>query len=120
MDLKIKRVYEEAEEKDGIRILVDRLWPRGVTKEKAKCDVWLKQVAPSPTLRKTFAHKPERFDAFREQYIQELRTDPEKGKPLAFIREKLVHETVTLVYASKETFYNHANVLKDFLECKKH
>lgn len=77
MKVKIKRVYEEPNEADGKRILVDRLWPRGLTKEKAKVDLWLKEIAPTTTLRKWFAHDPEKWDEFKERYSSEMKNNTE-------------------------------------------
>lgn len=116
MILKIKRVYEKAEEEDGVRILVDRLWPRGVTKEKLNCQLWQKEVAPSSELRKRFNHRPERFEEFREKYVHELETDPKKLEALETIREELTRGAVTMIYAARDVTCNHAKVLKDFLE----
>ena len=108
--IKLKRVYEEPAASDGRRVLVDRLWPRGVTKADASLDEWNKEVAPSPELRKWFGHKPEKFAVFRQRYLDELK-DNDAARQL--------HQatgTVTLVYAAKDPGHNHALVLKEFLE----
>ncbi len=115
--IKIKRVYQPPEETDGFRILVDRLWPRGVSKEKAKVDLWFKEIAPSNELRKWYGHDPEKWQAFQEKYREEL-----KGKStyIAIIRDyEKEHGTVTLVYAAKDEDHNNAVVLKDKLDVLK-
>lgn len=110
--IKIKRVYEKAA-KDEYRILVDRLWPRGLTKEQAAIDLWLKEIAPSPGLRKWFGHDPERFLEFRTHYVEELAQNP----AVAIVSNLLAkHKIVTLVYAAKSEDINHAVVLKGFME----
>lgn len=114
--LKLKRAYLPAEKTDGYRILVDRLWPRGVSKEEAKIDLWLKEVAPSKELRQWFNHRPDRFPSFEENYQAELKNNDEAKKALATL-EELVHEqeTATLVYGAKDEVHNHAVVLKKIL-----
>ncbi|MGO1834474.1 probable uroporphyrin-III c-methyltransferase [Actinomycetales bacterium JB111] len=112
MTARIKRVYEEAEASDGYRVLVDRLWPRGVSKERAEIDEWLKDVAPSPDLRTWFGHRPERFEEFAERYAAELDGSP----ALEHLRELVgEHDTVTLVIAAKDPEHNHGLVLLDQL-----
>lgn len=108
-----KRIYEEPYEEDGYRVLVDRLWPRGVSKEQAQLDEWLKEIAPSPELREWFNHDPDRFDEFRQRYENELR---EKDEPVKHLIEQANQQTVTLLYAAKDETHNHAVVLKEFLE----
>lgn len=110
--MKIKRVYEKPEIEDGLRILVDRLWPRGLTKEKAQIDLWIKEIAPSAELRKWFGHQPAKWDEFRERYLQELKNN---GKQTSILKEQVMNGMVTLVYAAKDEKYNEAVVLKDFL-----
>ena len=111
MPVRIKRVYEAATADDGTRILVDRLWPRGISKEKASFDTWLKSVAPSTELRKWFDHKPERWAAFQVRYREEL-----KGNPaVEALRWRAASGTVTLLYGSRNRDFNHAAVLADFL-----
>lgn len=112
MTLLLKRVYEAPGPEDGFRILVDRLWPRGVAKEKAAVDLWLKEAAPSPELRKSFCHDPEKWDEFRTRYFAELETNPATDA----ILERMRDGTVTLVYAAKDETYNHAAVLAEHLE----
>ncbi|WP_339349949.1 DUF488 domain-containing protein [Bifidobacterium indicum] len=108
----IKRAYDEAGEEDGVRILVDRLWPRGVSKAAASLDGWLKDVAPSPTLRKWWNHDPERFREFTDRYRTELDENPAVVDLLNIVRK---HDLTTLVYAAKDPQVNHALVLRDYL-----
>ncbi len=108
----LKRVYEAPHPRDGFRILVDRLWPRGVAKEKAAVDLWLKEAAPSPELRKSFCHDPAKWDDFRARYAAELETNA----AVDTILERLREGTVTLVYAAKDETYNHAAVLAEHVE----
>lgn len=112
--VKIKRVYDKYEKADGKRILVDRLWPRGVKKEDAKIDDWIKDVAPSDSLRKWFGHDPEKWIEFRKKYFSELKDKKELLKEL--IRQ---YKTIlTLVYAAKDNEHNNAVALKEYLEKK--
>ncbi len=110
MKIKCKRVYEKADKLDGIRILVDRLWPRGMTKEKANVDLWLKELAPSTELRKWFGHKPEKWEEFRIRYLLELK---EKEEQIALIKEKLNQSDVTILYGAKDESHNEAIVLME-------
>jgi uncharacterized protein YeaO (DUF488 family) len=112
MKIKIKRVYEQPDKDDGVRILVDRLWPRGLTKEKAAVDLWLKEIAPSTELRKWFGHDPEKWSSFRERYETELRHNDDLIK---LLRQKAREGTVTLVYGARDQKHNEALVLKQFL-----
>src|SRR5208282_729155 len=113
MNIRIKRAYEEPDGEDGTRILVDRLWPRGLTKEKARVDLWLKEVAPSTELRKWFSHDPAKWSQFQKKYIAELKRHQEALDPLV----RALHEgTVTLLYSSHDTEHNNAVCLKDYLE----
>lgn len=112
MKIRIKRVYEKPEEGDGKRILVDKLWPRGLTKEKAAIDLWLKEVAPSTELRKWFEHDPEKWDEFQKRFRQELKRN--KGL-VALLKEQVNNGVVTLVYAAKDDEHNEAIVLKDWI-----
>jgi uncharacterized protein YeaO (DUF488 family) len=112
--IKLKRVYEEAERSDGFRILVDRLWPRGLSKEKARIDLWLKNVAPSNELRKWFAHQPEKWGGFKRRYFKEL--DDSKSELTKLIQKKAEEGVVTLLYAAKNEKYNNAVALKEYLE----
>jgi len=113
MPIQLKRIYEEVGNDDGCRVLVDRLWPRGVSKEAAQLDEWLKEIAPSPELRKWFDHDPDRFDDFRERYRAELSDKKAFAEELL---EKAGGQPLTLLYAAKDETHNHAIVLKDFLE----
>lgn len=111
--IQIKRIYDEPEKQDGYRILVDRLWPRGMTKERAHLDEWNKEVAPSDELRKWFGHKMENFEEFSRKYKAELK---DKGEELQRIRELAEDKMVTLLYAARDTEVNHARVLLEVLE----
>ncbi len=108
----IKRVYEQAADGDGVRILVDRLWPRGVSKERAALSGWLKDVAPSPDLRRWWHHDPDRFDDFARRYRTELDDNRALGDLLSIVRE---HDRTTLVYAAKDPAVNHALILRDYI-----
>ena len=111
MKIQIKRVYEKPDPKDGFRILVDRLWPRGLTKEKAAVDLWLKDIAPSTELRKWFGHDPEKWKEFQKKYLKELKENKEAVDTL---KEHLKKGTVTLLYAAKDEAHNEAEMLKDY------
>ena len=113
MTIKIKRVYEEPDKDDGVRILVDRLWPRGLTKEKAAVDLWLKEIAPTTELRKWFGHDPDKWKSFRGRYETEIRHNYDLVKVL---KDKAKGRTVTLVYGARDQKHNEALVLKQFLE----
>jgi uncharacterized protein YeaO (DUF488 family) len=108
----IKRIYEPAAEQDGYRVMVDRLWPRGVSKDKAAIDLWLKEAAPSPDLRKWFNHDPARFDEFAAKYREELTNNPAFDELRQLLQD---HQNVTLLYAARDENVNHAVVLRDFL-----
>lgn len=112
---RIKRIYDDPADDDGCRVLVDRLWPRGVTKERAGLELWLKEIAPSPPLRQEFAHMQERFADFRVQYEDELEGNPAVEQLLELAAR---HQTVTLLYAAKDPEVNHARVLLEFLEAR--
>jgi uncharacterized protein YeaO (DUF488 family) len=114
--IKLKRAYEEPSQADGLRILVERLWPRGFTKERASIDLWLKEVAPSTELRKWFGHDPKRWKEFRERYLAELK---EKKDPIDLLQGRAKQGTVSLIYAAKDAEHNGAVVLKGFLEGRK-
>ncbi len=113
MQIWLKRAYEEPASTDGTRVLVDKLWPRGVKKEEARIDVWLKEIAPSDDLRKWFGHDPDRWDAFRKKYINELKENEEVVKKLCEIVEG---GRVTLIYGAKDEQHNNAVVLKQYME----
>jgi uncharacterized protein YeaO (DUF488 family) len=112
-ELKLKRVYEAPHKDDGARILVDRLWPRGLTKEKAKVDLWLKEIAPSTELRKWFGHDPKKWRSFRARYQTELKDHADQ---LKLLKSKAKEGTVTLIYGARDQEHNEALVLKQFLE----
>lgn len=112
--IKIKRIYNEAEKNDGFRILVDRLWPRGVSKERAALDLWFKEIAPSNELRKWFNHDPQKWESFKEKYESEIMENKENFKKLKGIIQK--ENTVTLLYGAKDEKHNEAIVLKNLLE----
>lgn len=111
---KLKRIYEEAEKSDGFRVLVDRLWPRGVSKDSAQLDLWLKEVAPSASLRKWFSHDPKRWEEFEKKYRQELTDKDEYLQELISLEKK--HKTVTLLYSAKNTKQNQAVLLAKILQ----
>jgi len=112
MKIKIKRVYEPPEKTDGFRVLVDRLWPRGFTKEKLAADLWLKEIAPETELRKWFNHDPEKWSEFRKKYISALKKNKES---LRLLKDRLQKENVTLLYAAKDSEHNEAAVISELL-----
>jgi len=111
--IQLKRVYEKPSRKDGLRVLVDRLWPRGLTKERAAVDLWLKDVAPSTGLRKWFGHDPAKWKEFQIRYRKELK---EKADALVLLKQKCKAHTVTLVYGARDEEHNEALVLKGILD----
>lgn len=113
-EIKVKRVYEPPEAGDGMRILVDRFWPRGVSKEKAKIDLWLREIAPSPELCRWYGHDPERWPEFLQRYEAELDANPAVTKALELVR----NGTITLLFAAAERQKNNAVALKLYLEKK--
>lgn len=113
--IKTKRIYERPAGEDGKRILIDRIWPRGVSKAEAQLSLWMKEIAPSTELRKWFDHKPERFAEFAERYEKELASEKVIGH-LEQLRSWSEKETVTLLYAAKDQKHNHTLVLKEILE----
>jgi uncharacterized protein YeaO (DUF488 family) len=112
---KIKRVYERAEADDGVRFLVERLWPRGMKKEQLKMKAWLKEVAPSPDLRSWYGHDPVKWEEFQQRYRAELEADPDAW---ARILAEARRGDVTLLYSARDTEHNSAPLLKEFLEEK--
>ncbi len=110
--IRIKRIYEKPENSDGLRILVDRLWPRGVSKETGSVQIWLKDIAPSEGLRKWFSHDPSRFPIFQAKYFEELSANEKSDEILRLCREG----DVTLLYSAKDEENNNAVVLRQFLE----
>jgi uncharacterized protein YeaO (DUF488 family) len=111
--IKIKRVYDSHSKEDGKRILVDRLWPRGIRRDKALIDEWLKDIAPSNELRKWFSHDPSKWNEFKKRYGKELEN---KSSLLEQIKEKVKTENVTFVFSARDTKYNNAVALKEILE----
>ena len=112
MNIQLKRAYEEPSETDGTRILIDRLWPRGLTKEKAKIDLWLKDIAPSTELRTWFGHDPSKWDDFKQRYKNELKNNSET---VAKLLEQMAQGKVTFVYSAKDKEHNDAVVLAEYL-----
>jgi uncharacterized protein YeaO (DUF488 family) len=112
MTTRTKRVYEEPSDADGIRVLVDRVWPRGLSKERARVDHWLKDVAPSAPLRKWFNHEPAKWEEFRHRYFAELDENPEPARALFRIARR---KRVTLLFGAKDEDHNNAVALKDYL-----
>lgn len=110
MKIRIKRVYEQLDKHDGRRILVDRLWPRGLTKEKASADLWLKDIAPSTELRKWFGHDPGKWEEFKERYLAELKGNSEQ---IRLLKQELDKGIVTLVYGAKDEEHNAAIVIQE-------
>lgn len=112
MKIKLKRVYEKPSETDGIRILVERLWPRGLSKEKANVDIWLKDAAPSTELRKWFNHDFQKWEEFKKRYYTELKRNPDILKPILQLVDK---ENITFVFASKEEEFNNSAALIEYI-----
>lgn len=112
-NIQIKRIYEDPSGEDGYRVLVDRLWPRGVSKEDARLDEWLKEITPSTKLRKWFDHDSDKFEEFSKQYKGEL---IQKKEVVNQLLERAENQQVTLLYAAKDEQHNHAIVLKEFLD----
>ncbi len=113
MTLRIKRIYEPPAAQDGTRILVDRLWPRGVSREEAHVHAWLKEIAPSAELRRWFGHDPDKWDAFRRRYLEELENNPAAVEEL---KRQIGQSTATLLYGARDTEHNNALVLRDFID----
>ncbi len=112
MNIQLKRVYSPVEEEDGMRILVDRVWPRGVSKEKLQADIWLKEAAPSSDLRKWFNHERAKWQAFKEKYFSELKGKPETVNELLDLAG---NKRLTLLFAARDEECNHAVALKEYL-----
>jgi len=112
MDVRLKRAYDPPEPTDGYRVLIDRLWPRGVSRERAKLDSWEKELPPSSELRQWFGHEPSRFEEFRRRYLEELRSQRPR---LAGLRRRARAGTLTLVYSAHDTEHNDAVVLAEVL-----
>ncbi|MEU8201553.1 DUF488 family protein [Streptosporangium sp. NPDC049046] len=116
-EVRVRRIYEEPEAEDGARVLVDRVWPRGLSKEKAHLQEWCKAVAPSTELRKWYGHDPARFEEFRHRYRAELK-DPERAAALEHLRELARRRTVTLLTATRQADISEAVVLADLLRSR--
>jgi uncharacterized protein YeaO (DUF488 family) len=112
INLDLKRVYDQPKRTDGFRILVDRLWPRGLSKEKARVDLWLKEIAPSQELRKWFGHDPTRWEQFKTKYRIELQKKPGS---LIWLKDKASEEHITLLYSASDTAHNNAIALREFV-----
>jgi uncharacterized protein YeaO (DUF488 family) len=113
--IKLKRVYEPASPDDGVRILVERLWPRGIKKDALKLDTWLKDVAPTDGLRRWFGHEPKKWNGFRDRYFVELDANPQTWESVAKAARR---GRVTLIYSSRDMEHNNAVALKGYLEDK--
>ena len=111
--IKTKRVYEKAAKEDGTRVLVDRLWPRGISKKAAKIDQWLREIAPSDRLRKWFAHDPKKWQVFKQKYVKELESKKDLAEKLKDISRS---GTLTLLYSARDELHNQAIASKEFLE----
>lgn len=114
--IRVKRIYDPAEPDDGYRVLIDRLWPRGVSKSAAAFDLWLKEIAPSTPLRSWFAHDHAKWHEFQARYVEELERNPE---PVARLLEAAKAGPLTLLYAARDEQHNHAPVLRDYLQRKR-
>ena len=112
MNIQIKRVYETPSPDDGFRVLVDRVWPRGMTKERARADLWLKDVAPSTELRKWFGHERIKWAEFRRRYVAEIKANPEA---VAMLFDRMKTGRLTLLFSAQDAEYNQAVVLKEYL-----
>ena len=114
--IRIKRVYLEPDDADGTRVLVDRLWPRGLTKQKAKVDIWLKEIAPTTELRTWFNHDLERWAEFQTRYLEELK---QHGEQLAFLRQQAAQAAITLLFGAKDEQHNEAVILQRVLQSRR-
>jgi len=114
--IKVKRIYDAPAAGDGFRVLVDRLWPRGLSKEKAKVDLWLKEISPSNELRQWYGHDPEKWAEFKKKYLKEIE---DQGAAFDLILKKSKAGTVTFLFSSKEEKLNNAQALKEFVESKR-
>lgn len=113
--IRLKRIYEQPSDQDGFRVLVDRLWPRGLRKDEVRIDLWLKEIAPRDELRKLFSHNPEKWEEFRKRYLEELELKEEYVQKLI---DKAKETDLTLLYAAKNEDFNNAVVLKEYLNSK--
>jgi uncharacterized protein YeaO (DUF488 family) len=116
MAVQVKRAYEKPEKSDGFRVLIDRVWPRGVRKEDLKLDEWPRSLAPSTELRKWFGHDPAKWEEFKKRYFRELSTHPDE---IRLLREKMRRGPLTIVFGSREERFNNAHALKEYLESRR-
>lgn len=114
--IKLKRAYDDISDNDGYRVLVDRLWPRGIKKEDLEHDWWPKYIAPSSEIRKEFNHEESKFGEFKEKYVDELNNNDNKDEFLSTVEEQLGKRSMTLLYGAKDPKVNHAVVLKEWIE----
>lgn len=112
--IKTKRIYEEYSSDDGFRILIDRLWPRGVSKANAHVDLWFKEIAPTDQLRKWFSHDPKKWEAFKKKYIKELKENKLSLDKIKYLKKE--HKNITLIFSAKDEQHNNAVVLSEFLD----
>lgn len=117
VDITLKRAYSDASKKDGTRILVDRIWPRGIKKETLALDDWCKEIAPTTSLRQWFDHDPDKWQEFRQRYLKELMDNKQQARALL---ENCKTNTLTLVYAAKDEDHNHARVISEYLKKMDH
>lgn len=117
-EIRMKRVYDTASSEDGYRILVDRLWPRGLKKDAVPYDLWAKTISPSPEARVDFAHKKDKMEDFRQRYLHELENNPNGKTFLRTVSEQLSSQNVTLIYAAKDPVINHVVILKSWIESR--
>lgn len=113
--LKMKRIYEDVEKHDHYRVLVDRIWPRGVSKEDAQLDEWEKEIAPSNKVRESFSHDPDKFDEFKKDYLAELKNNEDSAHFVDLIKKHLKRGNVTLLYGAKDKEHNQVVVLMEYL-----
>ncbi|WP_377891816.1 DUF488 domain-containing protein [Alkalihalobacillus sp. R86527] len=116
MSIVLKRIYEEEKPLGGHRVLIDRVWPRGISKENANLDEWMKDIAPSSSLRKWFSHDPDKFESFKEAYIKEINESSNAMSKLNELKNIAIDRRVVLLYGAKDTVHNHAVVLKEMIE----
>ncbi|HLS08641.1 DUF488 domain-containing protein [Lentibacillus sp.] len=116
MPVNLKRIYDQAEQTDGVRILVDRVWPRGVSKDKAQLDHWLKEIGPSNELRKWFGHDPDKYDEFKRNYKEELAEGKQQEELQKLKDLTKEHDKLTLLFSAKDEEHNQARVLKEILD----
>ena len=116
MELKLERIYDKPQDLSGYQVLVDRLWPRGISKVNAKLDEWEKEIAPSKELRSWFSHDPEKFPDFKAKYIAELNDNPKTSDFISMVADKLKSDNVILLFGAKDRENNQAVVLKQYLE----